>query len=310
MPTSDEIVEVTIPDEIVRSVKCGKCILFLGAMASAPSPEGSRFSYVKAPPSGAELSRRLAALPPPYLDMDKDSTNLPRVSLYRQLRKGGSRKLMIKEVKDIITKDKDTDEPFVPSDALHMLAALPFPFVITTNYDRLFDMALSRANTKDEKPKPKQPITNIYKCDLKSKPEDVPMDPEEDQPVLLKLHGDIAKPKSIVITEEDYIRFIQKMGDRNHHPLHGRLRARLTTWPLLFIGYSLKDYNLRLLFKTLMRSVDDPLPLSYSVDPKPDNLIVSIMGQGNEKTVDFIEYDLWTFVPELYRRVIGKEYKP
>jgi hypothetical protein len=52
------------------------------------------------------------------------------------------------------------------------------------------------------------------------------------------------------------------------------------------------------------------LPLSYSVDPKPDEIIVSLMGQGTTKTVYFVENDLWTFVPELYKEVIGKEYKP
>jgi hypothetical protein len=38
-----------IPEEIVKGVKSGKCILFLGAMASAALPEGSRFKYEKAP---------------------------------------------------------------------------------------------------------------------------------------------------------------------------------------------------------------------------------------------------------------------
>ena len=294
-----------IPSEIVQSVKDKKCILFLGAMISAKSPQGSRFQYETAPPSGKELSRRLTAA---CRYPDEDVTNLPRVSLYYQLRPQGSRQLLIGAINKIITKDKDTGKQFIPSDALHMLAALPFPIVITTNYDRLFHIALSRANTRDGKPK--EPIVNVYDPELKSKPKDIPLDIEENKPVLLKLHGDIAVPNSVVVTEEDYIRFIQKMGDRDHHPLHTRLRARLTTWPLVFIGYSLKDYNLRLLFKTLELSVDEDLPLSYSVDPKPDSIVFSLMGQGVKKTVYFIQKDLWTFVPELYKEVIGKEYKP
>ncbi len=295
-----------IPDEIVESVKNRKCILFLGAMVSAKSPQGSRFQYKTAPPGGAELSRRLAAAEPKY--PDEDVTNLPRVSLYYELRPGGARKLLIDAIKEIITKDKDTAQEFIPSDALHMLAALPFPIVITTNYDRLFDIALSRADTRNGKLK--QPIVNVYDPELLSKPEDIQLDIEENKPVLLKLHGDIEIPKSVVVTEEDYIRFIQKMGDRHHHPLHSSLLARLTTWPLVFIGYSLKDYNLRLLFKSLELSVDAPLPLSYSVDPCPDNLVFSLMGQGVNRTVYFVQEDLWTFVPELYEKVIGKEYGP
>jgi hypothetical protein len=44
-----EGISMPIPEEIVKGVKSGKCILFLGAMASAALPEGSRFKYEKAP---------------------------------------------------------------------------------------------------------------------------------------------------------------------------------------------------------------------------------------------------------------------
>ena len=66
-----------IPDEIFDKVKQGKCILFLGAMASAPSPIGSKYNYSSAPPDGSELSRRLAEkCNYPY----QDPTNLQQVS--------------------------------------------------------------------------------------------------------------------------------------------------------------------------------------------------------------------------------------
>ena len=290
-----------IPREIIESGKNGQCILFLGAMASAPSPEGSLFRYKKAqaPPSGVELSRRLAArcgYP------DEDVTNLQRVSLYFQFGPGGSRHSLVQAIREEITKPE-----IVPSPALHMLAALPFPIVITTNYDHLFDIALNRANTIYGRPK--QPIVRIYDPTLTALPEAVSLDPAEERPILLKLHGDINNPKSIVVTEEDYLVFIQKMGDPKHHPIHGYIRARLNTWPVLFIGYRLKDYNLRLLFRTLRWHVDvADFPLSFSVDPSPDNLIVSVWQRGEKPMVSFVQEDLWDFVPALYKECMGVEY--
>jgi hypothetical protein len=292
---------MSIPIEIIENIKKGKCILFLGAMASAPTPEKSRFQYKKTPPGGAELSRRLAAkcgYP------DEDVTNLQRVSLFYQFREGGSRQSLVQAIVDEITKPD-----VLPSPALHMLAALPFPIVITTNYDHLFDIALSRADTMDGRPK--QPIARIYDPIRTGPPEAVPLDPSEQQPILLKLHGDIDKPESIVVTEEDYLIFIQKMSDLHQHPIHENIRARINTWPVLFVGYSLKDYNLRLLFRTLRWHLDVAnFPLSFSVDPFPDNLIVSVWQHGEKPMVSFIQKDLWDFVPTLYQACQGVEYLP
>ena len=300
-----------IPKEIIESGKNGKCILFLGAMASAPSPEGSPFQYKNAPPSGAELSRQLAAR---CKYPDEDKTNLQRVSLYYQFREGGSRQSLVKAIREEITEFEEVTEsgerknrPFVPSPALRMLAALPFSIVITTNYNHLFDIALARANTRDERPK--QPIKRIYDPTRTGPPESVPLDPTEEKPILLKLHGDINKPESIVVTEEDYIVFIQRMSIRHLHPIHENIQARINTWPILFIGYSLKDYNLRLLFKTLRWHVDVAnFPLSFSVDPDPDNVIVSILQHGEKPMVSFIKEDLWDFVPALYEECMGIKY--
>jgi hypothetical protein len=286
-----------IPKEIEESGEKGQCILFLGAMASAPSPEGSRFHYTKTPPSATELSRRLAercGYP------DEDVTNLQRVSLYYEFRPGGSRQALVRAIEEEIT-----GPDVIPSPALHMLAALPFSIVITTNYDHLFDIALSRANTREGRPK--QPIVRIYDPTLP--PEAVPLDPTEERPVLLKLHGDINKPESMVVTEEDYIRFIQRMGVRHLHPIHANIQARMNSWPILFIGYSLKDYNLRLLFRTLRWHVDVAnFPLSFSVDPHPDDLIVSVWQRTQKPMVDFIRHNLWDFVPALYKECMGVEY--
>ena len=288
-----------VPDDIVESVRNRQCILFLGAMASAKSPMGSPIRYDSAPPSGAELSMRLASR---FRYPDEDVRNLQRVALYAQYGKDGSKEALVRAIKEEITAPDIEVSP-----ALRMLAELPFPIIITTNYDGLFDIALSRANTLGGRPK--RPLIQTYDPTRTDPTETAPLDPVEEQPVLLKLHGDIDRPETVVVTEEDYIEFVQKMSisTPDFHPIHPNIRARMRTWPVLFIGYSLKDYNLRLLFRTLRWNVDPAnYRLMFSVDPSPDNLIVEVW-QRAKPMVSFITEDLWDFVPALHREFINGE---
>ena len=296
-----------IPREIVEKVRIGECVLFLGAMASAPSPPTSRFLYHQGPPSGSALCRSLVEN---FNYEGDDASNLARVSLYAEHRINGSRESLVRELrKEIVPVDSDGNRTIVPSPALRMLAALPFRIVITTNYDNLFETALNQVKARNGTLAPKYPLIKVYDPTRQGPPEIVPLDPSVNEPIVLKLHGDFSKPESIVITEEDYIVFIQRMSDLHLHPIHENIRARMKTWPVLFIGYSLKDYNLRLLFRTLRWNVDPAnYPLCFSVDPYPDNLILSVWQGG--KIVSFIQEDLWEFVPELYRECLGVEYAP
>ncbi len=123
------------------------------------------------------------------------------------------------------------------------------------------------------------------------------------------MHGDLEDGASIVISDEDYIRFIQRMTDKDpYHPVPETVRYRMKRWPTLFIGYSLRDYNLRLLFRTLRWGVDlADFPKCFALDPKPDPLIMHVW-QDREAYVAFVRYDLWKFVPRVYRDIMGKDF--
>ena len=90
-------------------------------------------------------------------------------------------------------------------------------------------------------------------------------------PVVFKIHGDIDRPESIVVTDEDYIQFLLRMSDKEpYDPVPLKLKSDLTEWTTLFVGYSLLDYNLRLLFKSLRWGIDPAnMPDMYSVDSRP-----------------------------------------
>jgi SIR2-like domain len=272
------------------------CILFLGAGVHAPPPAGSSFQYPaeRRPPIGSEVSKELASsckLAERY--PQEDPKNLQRVALFYEIER--SRRQLVDAVTGAVESGKD------PSPMLYGLAELPFPLVITTNYDRLLEKALGKAG--------KFPRVAGYTPSLETTTDH--RNPAANSPIVFKIHGDIASPETIVITDEDYIQFVLRMSSKEpYDPVPLSLKFYLTEWTTLFVGYSLLDYNLRLLFKTLRWKIDPAsMPDMYSVDCHPDPLIVSVWHE-QRRYVKFIAEDVWAFVPKLYELVLGKELTP
>ena len=284
---------------IAKYVQDGKCILFLGAAVHCPPPDGSRYAYPEAerPPLGSALSQHLAevsGLAGRY--PNEPPTNLQRVSLDYEIELG--RMKLVEEIEQAVHEGKR------PSPVVRALAEMDFPIVITTNYDRLFEKALAQFD--------KNPVHSIYKRNEGTQPQptdDYPgVAPTPKKPFIIKIHGDIQTPDSIVITDEDYIQFVMRMSEHGQYdPIPETFSYHFRRWPTLFIGYSLMDYNLRLLFKTMRWNIDmSRIPATYSVDRSPDPLIFDIW-HNRRGYVNFIAQDVWAFVPDLYRRVIGKD---
>ncbi len=279
---------------IAEAVTKGECILFLGAGVHYPPPTGSKYTHVESerPPSGRELSQKLATECAFSVDFPNDDVrNLQRVSLCHE-RKFGRAKLVERVAAEIGPAKK-------PSAALRALAALPFPIVITTNYDQLFERALRKFD--------KEPQVSIYSPDHDAVTKDARRF-TVDTPFVFKIHGDLSEPASIVITDEDYIQFVMRMRDtRDYDPVPETVKFYMKRWPTLFVGYRLMDYNLRLLFKSLRWKVDRAdLPDSFSVDLSPDPLILDVYG-NEQRYIQFIAQDVWNFVPDLYQRVKAGE---
>jgi len=281
---------------IASIVKTGKCILFLGAGVHCAPPIDSEYSYPEEqrPPLGNAFSEELAAKTGFASRFPSEGVaNLQRVAQDYETR--NNRSNLIRELKEAMYVGKR------PSPALSLLADLDFPLIITTNYDQLFEDALRERR--------KRPFISVYKKNEErdETTDDYPFDedPTPDRPFVFKIHGDIVDaPESIVITDEDYIQFVLRMSDKQeYHPVPETMRFHFKKWPTLFIGYSLKDYNLRLLFKTLRWKIDrSGFPLAYSVDLYPDPLVFDVWFQ-QRRYINFLAQDVWTFVPELHRRV-------
>jgi hypothetical protein len=285
-------VDASVISQIADVVRSGKCILFLGAGVHAPPPTDSAYGYEdeKRPPLGSALSESLArgcGLAEQF--PNEDPRNLQRVALFYEIAR--SRRGLVDEIRNAVHVGKQ------PSPVLRALAELDFLRVITTNYDQLFEDALRVAH--------KQPRVSVYTPNLE--PTRDYGSPTAESPVIFKIHGDIDEPESVVVTDEDYIQFVLRMSSKEpYDPVPLKLKADLTEWTTLFVGYSLLDYNLRLLFKALRWGIDPAsMPDMYSVDYAPDPLILDVW-HNRRRYVKFIAQDVWAFVPELYEHVLGK----
>jgi hypothetical protein len=99
-----------------------------------------------------------------------------------------------------------------------LIASLPVTEAVTTNYDTLFESAWADAGLA---------------------PRVLPWEPVAEQgPWLLKLHGTVERPESIVLSRDDYLRF-----EGEGVALAGIVQAMLLTRHMLFVGYSLSDDN-------------------------------------------------------------------
>ena len=117
------------------------------------------------------------------------------------------------------------------------------------------------------------------------------------------------------LTDEDYINFMVRMREVHEtSPVPRRIQQRLafSVIALLFIGYSLKDYNLRILLKMLRAGKDvgqvfPPLIRWIGSPPDPACMDLLVRARYIPKFVNFIARDIWTFVPELYKEVFNEE---
>jgi SIR2-like domain len=282
-------------EELVARIKTGESILFLGAAVHAPPPSDSPYIYPEQqrPPLGEKLAEMLAKDCAFEQQCPGESPcDLQRVSLCFETTPGLGRKSLVDSVEAYLKGGKK------PSPVLKMLAALPFKIIITTNYDQLLDDALRESG--------KGPFRIVYSPRLGEPTEDMTGDPTEKQPLVFKMHGDLEHRESIVITDEDYITFVQRMMEKDPaYPVPMTIRYRMNRWPTVFVGYSLRDYNLRLLFRTLRWRVDKAeVPPSFAVDRNPDPLILKVW-QDERKFITFVTQDIWTFVPWLFEQVWG-----
>lgn len=218
-------------NRLVRQLKDGECIPFIGAGACAG-----------ALPTGGQLARDYAdRYDYPFDDRD----DLARVMQYAAFEVGDA-----VDLKRQVAAELSRYRPphFAAPDSPHgILAAQPLPLYFTTNYDAFMSEALAQRGRK--------PHTAM--CPWYRTSNDDEVDPRSDAPTVFHLHGAAVDPPSMVLTQEDYLNFLLALavdeGFDERRLIPRKIEPLLTLRPLLFIGYSLKDWSFQVLWKGLSR---------------------------------------------------------
>ena len=126
----------------------------------------------------------------------------------------------------------------------------------------------------------------------------------DERPVVLKIHGavhrDEPKEDSFVITEDNYIDYLGRADPWQQLPID--LRAEIRLKSLLFLGYGLRDWNLRVLLSRIWAERDGELA-HWAIQHKPSLLEEKLwIRRGN---VELYDAPLRSYVSCLERRIRG-----
>jgi hypothetical protein len=242
---------------VTSRILAGKVVPFLGAGANlCGRPDGEPWRLGQYLPSGPELAEVLARR---SRYPDPGDSDLLRVSQYVDAVLGEG------ALYEYLRTTFDADYP--PTALHHLLAALPAALrqqrvapllVLTTNYDDALERAF------DARGEPYELLWyEAKKGDARGhfihraeqgvvaikRPNEYSALAAGERTVILKLHGavDRSDPKgdSYVITEDNYIDYLTRGDISSQIPI--TLRDQMADSHFLFLGYSLRDWNLRVI---------------------------------------------------------------
>ena len=253
---------------VVRKLFDGQLVPFLGAGANmCERPEGEwpdRFL-----PTGVELAEYLAneyGYPP-----DQDRRDLSRVAQYVDLETDEA--VLFADLRKVFVRDPPPNPDYLPNKLHRLLAALPGllregghatcgQLIITTNYDDVVETAFASAGEAldvvsysggGNRPPifiHKKPGGEHHEIDDPSTYADFDL---ATRSVLLKIHGALNREDRTgdryVITEDHYIDYMTRENAPALIPKH--LIARMTQSSFLFLGYALRDWNLRVVLRSI-----------------------------------------------------------
>jgi SIR2-like domain len=222
-------------DLLLDRISDGKCTPFLGAGACYPVL-----------PMGAKIAGDWAQQ---YKYPLEDSWDLVRVAQFLAYK--GDAMTPKEEFVKLLNAAGVPD--FSAKDELHgLLAELPLPLYITTNYDNYMSLALRSRN--------RNPHAEICRWSqhLRQMKDTVSVFDaapgfvlNKETPVVFHLHGYKDVPESLVLTEDDYLDFLVNLA-QNPDLLPMQLQRAVTGTSLLFLGYRIADWNFRVLFRSLI----------------------------------------------------------
>jgi len=196
-----------IPKPLLDDIKLGKCLPFIGAGFSlnCRAPTGLKM------PDWSGLAETWAN----EADIDPKLAPPKIASLYE--RRFG-RVQLIESIRRALHADE-----IEPGDVHRNFASLSFETVYTTNFDLLLEAAYQEIK------KPFRSLVGEHQMPFHGGPLTTS---------IVKMHGDLRHEEHIIVTEEDFNRYLE-----DYPVVATHLSAMLITRTGLFLGYSLSDPN-------------------------------------------------------------------
>ena len=245
----------SVPIGLTTAIEGGRCVLFMGAGAGAHAVDRDG----KPAPDSHVLAQDLAK----HFEIeDSGEAELSVIAQVIELRKGRA------ELEAFLSERLAGLEP---DETLQWLYGLPWRAIFTTNYDRVIE----RAFELNPNP-PRNPIV------VSSSSEVVAFDPRYDVPIY-HLHGALGDGRGrVLITDEDYALFYEK-----RRMLFEILKQQLATSPILYLGYSHRDPNWKMVDAELRAEfAPSTPPRSYRVVPETSALQKDFLGAQGIEAID------------------------
>jgi hypothetical protein len=198
---------MNLPTDLVSDLKDGRLLLFAGSGVSA----------VLGLPSWSGLVSRMADELSFDSEIFQELGTYPTLAEYYWLVKN-------KDIDDLVKWMKSAwinPTIVIAKSAVHRsLANIKFPIIYTTNYDNWIEATLDHYGVPYSKIVTGEDIPRIV----------------SGQTQIVKFHGDLEAPSTLVLTESDYFERLKFETE-----LDIKLRSDLLRYSTLFIGYSLTD---------------------------------------------------------------------
>jgi hypothetical protein len=298
---------------VCRRMREGTVIPFLGAGVNLcgrkPDVDWRSGRYL---PSGQELASYLAES---YAYPAGEPCDLLRVSQYVQAMTGGT--VLYDELHHLFARE------YEPTTLHRFLASLPRavrgwrrqgyasrnPLIATTNYDDALELAFIEAGESFDL------VFYLARGDNRGKFIHRPPDGEarvikqpnryrelslDKRPIIIKIHGAVdrtdADRDSYVITEDNYIEYLAQTDISNTVPV--TLMAAVNESHFLFLGYSLRDWNLRVILHRIWGQQPFQQFKSWAIQKHPSRLEQRLW---RDRDVDILSIDLEEYVSGLRR---------
>lgn len=237
---------------------------------------GAGLSLYAGFPSGKELVENL------YNTLSKDEKKEISKSLPLQDFAEEFCRIKGNDMSSLIQILNNTFVKFTPTSTLchNIIASIPhFKTIITTNYDRLFEISYG---TKAQVFYSEKQIPSINKYRIH----------------IFKIHGDLSDTKSIIITNSDYEHFFET-GNENDI-FWTTIKDRIATNSVLFLGYNLEDINTRVLFRRITKTLGSYRRDCFMIAP---NLSRSKIIDLESIKIHYINSTAENFINELIKNI-------